>query len=305
MSPNSNFIVTLYSRCLTPHSSIYRAVRFISLLMLLFCYAPLSIGEHRSREDPVEPIFTERAFIENNIELDVEIENGFDSVDLELSAGISWIFWDRLQLGAEIPYGISIPDQEATRSNISDIGLSAKVLLCCDTDQGYTFVSLRSDVSIPSGSLAKDIGGQGSFGFSLLGGYGLTVVPSWNDLTVQIEIAYEQQIRLSNDQQALVNQTGMNDTREKEVDWNIAFAQQFAGGRINPVFEILGSSIVDALITEDQGTIVELSVGGWLVPFSDNHALSNFSIGMGWRWPVTERRNNNGVGMVIFELAFD
>ena len=301
----SNFSITLYSDYLTPHLFLCRSIRFISLLVLLYCYAPLSIGEHRSREDPVEPIFTERAFIENNIELDVGIENGFNNVDLEISPGVSWVFWDRLQLGFEIPYGISIPDQEATRSNISDIGLSAKVLLCCDTQQGYTFVAIRSDVSIPSGSLAKDIGGQGSFGFSLLGGYGLTVVPSWDDLTVQIEIAYEQQIHLSNDQQTLVNQFGLNDTREKEVDWNIAFAQQFAGGRINPVFEILGSSIVDAQITEDQGTIVELSVGGWIVPFRDNHALSNFSIGMGWRFPVTERRNNDGAGVVIFELAFD
>lgn len=275
------------------------------LLVLMSVFAPDCFASHLSREDPVEPIFTERAFIENNIEMDVNIENGFDGTNLELSPGITWVFWDRFQFGMEIPYGINFQDAGETQSNISDLGLSAKVLLCCDTEKGYRFIALRSDVEIPSGSRSKEIGGEGSFGFSLLGGYGLTVLQSLPDLTLQIELHYEQQLRLSQDQEVLSAVSGLGDTRQKQFDWNIAFAQQLAGGRFNPVFEILGTTVVDAQQAEDEGTMVALSVGSWVVPFPDYHLLDNFSIGFGWQWPVTDRRENEGQGLVIFELAFD
>lgn len=283
-----------------------RAILLVQLFILqIYCYSsPVKAG-HLAREDPVEPIFTERAFIEKNLELDIGIENGDGGVDLELSPGATWVFWDRLQLGLEVPYGISFSENESTRSNISDIGLSAKVLLCCETERGYTFLSVRGDVEIPSGDRSKDIGGEGSFGFALLGGHGFTVVPSLPDLTVQVELAYAQQIRLSEDQSIFARQFGLSDTREKEIDWNFAFAQQFAGGRFSPVFEVLGTSIVDGVNEDDEGTIVELSVGSWLVPFADDHTLNHLSIGFGWRWPVTDRRRNEGQGLVIFELAFD
>ena len=271
---------------------------------LLCCYSVPVNASHLAREDPVEPIFTEPAFLEKELELDVGIENDFDGVNLEFSPVASW-FWDRLQLGLEVPYGISFSENEPTQSNLSDIGLSAKVLLCCETERGYTFISVQGEVKIPSGDRSKDIGGEGSFGFALLGGHGFTIVPSMPDLTVQVELAYEQQIRVAEDQSMFARQFGLSNTRDKEIRWNFAFAQQFVGGRFSPVFEILGTSKVDTQVKEEKGTIVELAVGGWFVPFADNHTLSNFSIGFGWRWPVTDLRQNEGEGRVIFELSFD
>ncbi len=273
--------------------------------ILLIHYVPFLRADHLSREDPVEPFFTERAFLEKNLEMDIDIENDSDGENLAFSPGTTWVFYNWLQLGMEIPYQVSIPDQGATLSALSDIGLSVKVLLCCDTETGYTFLSVRGDVEIPSGDRSKDIGGDGSFGFSLVAGHGFTVFPSLEDLTVQVELAYSQQIRLTNEQLSLAEQFNLPDSREKAFIWNIAFAQKLAGGRFSPVLEVLGTSVVDALTDDDQGTIVKLGIGSWFVPFSDDHTLSNFSIGVGWNWPLTRFRDNEGEGVVIFELAFD
>ena len=122
---------------------------------------------------------------------------------------------------------------------------------------------------------------------------------------MQVELAYNQQLRLSSDQRELVLEDGLNQIHEKELVWNFAFIQQFAGGRISPVFEVLGTTIIDAQRSEEQGTIVELAVGGWIVPFSDDHPLSDLSVGFGWRWPLTRRRNSDGEGVVTFQLDFE
>ena len=58
-----------------------------------------SAAEHLAREDPPEPIFTQRAFIENNIEVGIDWGRGFGTQELEIGLGTTWVFFERLQLG--------------------------------------------------------------------------------------------------------------------------------------------------------------------------------------------------------------
>jgi hypothetical protein len=78
---------------------------------------------------------------------------------------------------------------------------------------------------------------------------------------IQLQLAYAQQLRLSEEQKDLAGMLGINRTREKDIIWNAALTQQYLDGRLVPVFEVLGTSIVDALEEEDEGTILELSFG--------------------------------------------
>ena len=144
-----------------------------------------------------------------------------------------------------------------------------------------------------------------SFGFSLNLGYGLTVSESLQDLSIQFQASYFQQMRLSSDQLETARSLGLSKTLEKRVLWNLAFVQPLFGGRFSPSFEILGTSVVDALESSGEGSILELAVGFWLAPFNDGHALSNLSIGLGGRVPVTNRREDQGGATLIFEFAFD
>ena len=157
--------------------STNRVSRVGSFLIVLGLAIPAA-ANHLAREDPPEPIFVQRAFIENDLEAGIDWERGDGSQDLEIEAGVTWVFFDRLQLGADIPLGISIPDHGSTEADLADIDFSAKWLICCDEPTGYTFVSARADVSPPTGDRSRDIGGTGSFGFSLNLGYGLTVAES-------------------------------------------------------------------------------------------------------------------------------
>ena len=279
-----------------------RSVRCILLSLILA--APAGAG-HLAREDPPEPIFTQRAFIENNLEGGVDWGRGFGTQDLELGLGVTWIVLDRLQLGAEIPLGISIPDDGTTHADLSDINLSAKWLLCCKEPMGYTFVAARVDVSPPTGDRKHDIGGTGSFGFSLDLGHGFTVSESLQDLSIQFQASYFQQMRLSRDQLDTARSLGLSKTLEKRVVWNLAFVQPLFGGRLQPSFELLGTSIVDAVQSADEGSSFQLAAGFWVVPFGDGHPLSNLSIGLGGRVPVTNRREDQGGAALIFELAFE
>ena len=115
----------------------------LAWILLVLAFAAPSVAEHLAREDPPEPIFTQRAFIENDLETGIDWGRGFGTQDLEIGLGTTWVFFDRLQLGAEIPLGISIPDDGSTHADLADINLSAKWLLCCEEPTGYTFAAAR------------------------------------------------------------------------------------------------------------------------------------------------------------------
>ena len=284
-----------------------RTLQRISLgcLLITLSFSAPAAASHLAREDPPEPIFVQRAFIEKNVEVGIDWGHGLDSEDVEIEAGLTWVFFDRLQLGADIPLGIAVPDQGSTQADLADIDFSAKWVICCDAPSGYSFASLRADISPPTGDRKRDIGGTGSFGFSLNLGYGLTVAESLQDLSVQFQASYAQQMRMSLDQRETAQSLGLSETLEKRVLWNLAFVQPLFGGRFRPSFEILGTSVVDGLQSSDQGTSLELALGFWLAPFDANHALSNLSVGLGGRVPVTNRREDQGGATLIFEWAFD
>ncbi|MEE2679309.1 MAG: hypothetical protein VX546_12075 [Myxococcota bacterium] len=272
---------------------------------ILLALAGSASANHLAREDPPEPIFTQRAFIENDIETAIDWGRGSGTQDIEIGAGITWIVHPRFQFGAEFPLGIAIPDKGSTRADLSDINFSGKLLLCCEEPTGYTFAAARVDVSPPTGNRDRDIGGTGSFGFSIDLGYGLTVVEALQDLSIQFQASYFQQMRLSSDQLETAESLGLSKTREKRVLWNLAFVQPLFGGRFSPSFEILGTSVVDAVQSSDEGSSLELAAGFWVVPFDDDHPLSNLSIGLGGRVPVTNRRDEEGGATLIFEFAFE
>ena len=138
------------------------------LTWILLLLAGAASAEHLAREDPPEPIFTQRAFIENDLETAIDWGRGFGTQDIEIGAGITWIVYDGVQFGAEIPLGIVIPDKGTAQADLSDIDFSAKWLFCCEEPTGYTFAAARIDVSPPTGNRKRDIGGTGSFGFSVV-----------------------------------------------------------------------------------------------------------------------------------------
>ena len=83
-------------------------------------------ANHIAREDPPEPIFTERAFIENDVEFDVGVDRDVDGDAWELGPSVTWIFFERLQLGAEIPVGWNVPDEGPELERLAEAGGSLK-----------------------------------------------------------------------------------------------------------------------------------------------------------------------------------
>jgi hypothetical protein len=250
-------------------------------------------GRHLARLDPTEPIFTQRAFVEKNLELDTGWEKEPDGNGVELAPGVSWVFWQRLELDAEVPVGFQIPDHGATVGSVGDIGVGAQVLLCCGPEGFLDYFSVRAEVAAPSGSQAKDIGGDGSWSVSLLPARRFTIAQQLPDLMVQMQLAYAEDIRAAPSDEGV---------RQKAFLWNTAFAQQYWEGRIRPVFELLGTTVVDC--ADGEGTVVELAAGMWLAPFPDNHTLSPLSIGLGWKWPVRGRLESELTGLLITEWSF-
>lgn len=259
-----------------------------------------AVAEEMGRE-MTEPLFTERSFIENNAEFNAEFEGEDEGDSLELSSELNWVFFERLQLGIEVPVGINFPDEGQTVASLADIEFSAQVLLCCETGWPLDFLSLRGEVAPPTGSRSKEIGGDGSFGFFLLAGNLFPITESLPDLGVQLQVGYEQQIRLTNEQRETADEEDLSHTREKDVIWNLALSQNYEEWRIQPVFEVLGTSTVDALERSNEGTIVEVGGGFWWTPFADGEGITDFSIGVGAKGPVTTRNDSNFTVLLVFD----
>src|SRR5262245_56711850 len=152
--------------------------RFWQLLLAavgIVIHPALAWGRHLARLDPTEPIFTQRAFVETNLELDTTWDKLKDGNAVELAPGVSWVFWQQLELDAEIPVGVRIPDRGATVGSLADIALGAQWLLCCGPNGLLDYFSVRGDVAPPTGSRGKDIGGTGSWSVSLLPGRRFTI----------------------------------------------------------------------------------------------------------------------------------
>ena len=112
-------------------------------------------------------------------------------------------------------------------------------------------------------------------------------------------------MRLTDEELNAALEFGLPETLGKRVVWNLALVQPFFGGRLQLSLEALGASVVDGLAMDDEGSSLQLGAGFWVVPFGDDHSLSNLNIGVGGRVPVTTRREDRGGAMLIFEFAFD
>jgi hypothetical protein len=256
-------------------------------------------SRHLARTDPTEPIFTQRSFVEKNIELDTGWARAPGSNTVEFAPGVSWVFSKRLQLNIEVPTDLRIPDGAATIGAVGDLGLGAQLLLCCGPNGPLDYFSIRADVSPPTGSLKKQIDGTGSWSVSMLPARRFTILQRLPDLMVQMQLAYSQDIKPS-EPSASTDRS----VRQKAFLWNTAFAQQYLNGRIRPVFEVLGTTVVDAASAADERTVVELAAGMWVAPFPDDHPLSPVSVGMGWKWPVRGLLEDTLTGLLIIEWSF-
>jgi len=279
---------------LSRHHSRVRSC-FASLIVALLVGSSPVWADHIAREDPPEPIFTERAFIENDLEFDADVDRDSDADTWEFAPGITWIFLERLQLGAEIPVGWRIPDEGSQHVALSDVDLSAKWLFCCQRRAGFAYLSTRVDVAPPTGDRSAGIGGTGELTLSFLGGYGLTVIEALADLSIQGQVAWDQELRPE----------ASGGTLQKSVLWNLAFSQPLGGGRYVPTFEVLGTSVVDATQASDEDTRLDLAVGLVLRPFPDSHWGSPITLSGGWRFPVANRGDFRGTGVFSIEWAFD
>jgi len=254
-------------------------------------------GRHLARTDPTEPIFTQRSFVEKDIELTSTWVRAPGSNTVELAPGVTWVFAKRLELGLELPVDVRIPDHGSTVSGLGDMDLGAQVLLCCQPDGPLDYFSIRADVAPPTGSLKKDLGGTGSWSVSLLPARRFTILRQLPDLLVHMQLSYTEDIRAS---PALDDRS----VRQKQFLWNTAFVQQYLGGRIRPVFELLGTTVADAAKPADERTVVELAAGTFLDPFPDDSPLSPAAIGIGWKWPVHGRLDGTLTGVLILEWSF-
>lgn len=293
--------------------AIDRGARLLVLSRALAacCLATIAIlptaadAKRIARRDPIEPLVTTPAFLDQSAEFGVQWSRDHGDDEVDLAVGLEWIFWNRLELAAEIPVGIEIPEHGSTVGDLSDIELAAQILLCCEERRPLDYLSLRAFVAPPTGDRAKGIGGDGSWGASLLPGLYVSIADSLPDVLAQLEIGYAQQIRLDDEALQTARELGVAKTRQKEFIWNIAFAQPWFGGILQPVFEILGTTVVDAVASRDEGTIVELAAGFWFAPHPHEHWLSPLSYVLGAAVPLTSRRDDESVLIFVVEWALD
>ena len=131
------------------------------------------------------------------------------------------------------------PTNAPTVGAVGDLGLGAQLLLCCGPEGPLDYLSIRADVAAPTGSLRKGIDGTGSWSVSLLPARRFTILQRLPDLMVQMQLAYSQDIKPTRS----ASDGGIH---QKTFVWNSAFTQQYLAGRIRPVFEVLGTTVVDA-----------------------------------------------------------
>ena len=261
-------------------------------------------ADHLGRLEKAEPFFTEKAFLEKEIEFSVGNDNSKEDHTLELGLEVDWVFFDRLQLGVEVPYVFLFPDGQNSTSAFSDIGLSAQVLLCCTSPTTSYYLSLTGELALPTGDEDKGIEGTGEWGFSINTSYffGIADVSLWG---IQLQLAYAQQLKFSDEQKSLANMLNRDKVHTKDIIWNAAFTQEYYNGRFSPVFEVLGTSTVDAMQSDDEGTIVELGFGFWVSPFSDTSLFNAINFGAAAKFPVTEREETSSSFLFVATYGFD
>lgn len=248
-----------------------------------------------------DPFFTEKAAVQKEVELSLGFDKKATEKEYEIGAGASWVFFDRLQFGVEVPFGIRNPDTGPTERNIGDVEFSTKYQFLDVGENGFD-LSLAGSIAAPTGSRTEEIGGTGEWGVSLLGGTLIDTGETLPDLAIHLQFGYQQQIRLSNEQKETAETLGSDRIREKELVWGVALNAPLLDGRFVPNFEVIGRNILDAVDPNEEGTIVELGGGFWVSPIPE---MEGFAIGLAGKAPVTNRKESDYSLMFVAKYEFE
>lgn len=251
-----------------------------------------------------EPFFMEKAAVEKSLEFEAGLDKSSSEKEYELGVGFSWVFFDRLQLGVDVPYVILDPTGGSTESGIGDVEFSAKYQIFDIPDNGFNF-SLAGAVAIPSGSRDKETGGTGEWSVAALADKVVPAGMNTPELDFHLNLAYSQEIRLSNEEMDTAAMLGLPNTREKELLWGGAVEMPLADGRVTPDLEIVGTTILDAVDPDEEGTIVELGGGVWLAPFPEDSEWAPVSIGAGVKAPITNKRESDFSALIVAKYDFE
>lgn len=265
---------------------------------------PAFAGSDVEEVEIPEALFTDKAGVDKELELEFGFDNKATEDEYEIGVGGSWVFFDRLQLGVEVPFGIRDPDAGSSQSNIGDVEFGAKFQFLSAAMDGVS-LSLAASVAAPTGDRDKEIGGVGGWGVAALAGVLVDTGDSLPDVGVNLQLGFEQQIKLSNEQKEAAETLGVGETLQKEFIWNLAFTVPFFDGRFVPMFEVLGTTTLDAVDSDEEGTIVELSGGFWVSPFEEGEPLGSLAVGVAAKAPVTNKRESDFSALLVFKYEFE
>lgn len=265
-------------------------------------------AKEEHHDELAEPIFTKRSFPEKEIELEIGVDKKKTEDEVEIGNGVSWVFFDRLQLGVEIPFGFRNPDNGNSVHDFGDMEFSGKYLLYQAPENRF-LLSFDAEVAAPTGDEKKEIGQTGEWGLFLTAGS--SVPMSWlvsggnlPDLGAHLQFGYAQQIRLTKEQREEAEGLGRAAVHEKELIWNLAFNTKLFDGIFVPEFEVLGKTVVDAIEKEEEGTFVELAGGFWLAPFEEDSSLGGLHFGLAAKAPVSSKKERHVSTLFITKWEF-
>lgn len=267
--------------------------------------ADMGDSAYAQNDEPAEPIFTQKAFLASEFESAAEWDQRKGADELTLGLGYARVFKDKdkWQLGIEVPVVFRNPDVGPSTSGVSDMELSVSLILPLpdrDTntkckESGFC-LSVSGEVALPTGVDRKDIGGNGEWGaFIRAGWYG-------EILGKHLQLGYEQQIEPTDAQKEEADELGVGRTREKALVWNLALTHEFPKGFAKGFglnLEVLGTTVLDAIERDEEGTIVELGVGGSF------GASEHWKLRAGVKFPLTSRRESTGTALIILSWGID
>ena len=251
-----------------------------------------------------EPLFTLQAAVSNEVELEFGFDHKKTEDEYEVGIGGSWVFFDHLEFGIEIPYEIRNPDIGSTQRAISDIEFSTKYQFSEVGESGVD-LALSGSVAAATGDRDKEIGGTGQWGVSALAGTSFELGNGLPELGAHLQLGYLQQIKLKNEQKEIAEELGVGDVREKELIWRLALGVPILKNRFVPTVEFLGRTIVDAVDQNEEGTIIEIGGGFWWNPLADTEEPGPLSLGVAAKAPVTNRRDAEFSALFVVKYEFD
>ena len=123
---------------------------------------------------------------------------------------------------------------------------------------------------------------------------------------VQFQLGYEQQIHLTDEQREEAMELGVSAVREKELVWGVALNAKVPindNGELIPTFEVVGHTVLDAIESDEEGTIVELAGGVWWKP-PESPPFGGLVFGLAAKGPVTGMKESNYTVLFVVKRGF-